>query len=326
MNKPLFQVVLLILIIISFSCHQQIEKNVNKLTAINPLSYTGVIFKSIRDTVFVSTYSGRIAQRINNESSEHVIANINDEIYALAYSKTRNEIIAATLSSGILIINAHTGKRVKEIPLNDSWAIRIALTPDENYLFTTDLTGKNHVWDVDNDYNEIQLSEEVTRKLLLLSDSVGNLYFSSRDTTYLWNSSMKKIENNFFTRGNRLVDVDDNGNLLLLNYNECLFFNIASDSITYKFSHPNWIYLNPKGEVLGEIPLSMQLTRAKFANNRIYTAGIDRSIRVWDKITGSLLDSWTGHAATISDMQLSIDKRQMVTVDLKGNIKFWELH
>jgi len=45
-------------------------------------------------------YSGRIAQRTKGQSDEHIIAQLDEEIYSLAYSEKRDEIIVATLQSG----------------------------------------------------------------------------------------------------------------------------------------------------------------------------------------------------------------------------------
>jgi WD40 repeat protein len=89
-------------------------------------------------------------------------------------------------------------------------------------------------------------------------------------------------------------------------------------------THPNWPYILNSGDTF-YIPPKMDLTKARFAGDKIYTAGIDRSIRVWDKHTGDLLYEILGHKATISGMDISSESDQMVTVDLKGGIKFSEI-
>ncbi|QNJ98133.1 WD40 repeat domain-containing protein [Constantimarinum furrinae] len=325
MNKVSTLIILSCLILICMSCHQNKKENNKKLTAINPLAYTSVIYTSHKDTVLVSTYSGRIARRIQNDDSEYVIATINDEIYAMAYSNKRNEIIVATLNSGILILNNGNGKIIRKLSVENGWTNWIEFTKDENYLFTTDVKGMNHIWDVTNHYSRIQLPDSFLDRKLSLSDESGKFYFSSQDKTFIYNHQTEGVEDTLTINGHRAVDVDNQGNLLLLNHNECILFDKNKDSVVIKVSHPNWIYFKPNGEVLAEIPLSMKLTKAKFSKDKVYTAGIDRSIRVWDKKTGLLLENWTGHKATISDMQISKNKNQLVSVDLKGIIKFWDL-
>jgi WD40 repeat protein len=69
----------------------------------------------------------------------------------------------------------------------------------------------------------------------------------------------------------------------------------------------------------------MNLTTAKFAKNKIFTASIDRSIRIWDKKTGVLLKSLTDHKGTVNKLKVSKDESQLVSTDLKGGIQFLNL-
>lgn len=68
----------------------------------------------------------------------------------------------------------------------------------------------------------------------------------------------------------------------------------------------------------------MALTDAKFAGDKIYTSSIDRSLRVWDKKTGTLLESLTGHTATVNRLKVNVSGTQVVSIDLKGGLFFWE--
>ena len=47
---------------------------ISKMTAINPTSYTDVIFTGIKDTVLVSTYSGRISEYARQTKKEKIIS------------------------------------------------------------------------------------------------------------------------------------------------------------------------------------------------------------------------------------------------------------
>src|SRR5258708_4249151 len=70
----------------SVCCCQAQDIYIPRFTNINPISYTDVIYTGIKDTVLVSTYSGRISRIINSDLKEKVITKIDDEIYALAYN------------------------------------------------------------------------------------------------------------------------------------------------------------------------------------------------------------------------------------------------
>lgn len=71
----------------TISIAQENEIVISKLTALNPVSYIDVTFLSDRDTVLVCTLSGRLAQRIKGDANEQLIAQLDDEIYVLAYNK-----------------------------------------------------------------------------------------------------------------------------------------------------------------------------------------------------------------------------------------------
>ncbi len=325
MNKNIIPLIISVLLLFCFSCNQKNEKDTNKLTAINPLSFTSVVFSSDTDTAFVSTYSGRIAQIIKNDPDEKVIANIDDEIYALVYLKKRKEVIAATLNSGIVVINIKTGKINKSLSLNDSWTINLSVTKDEKYLFTSDLKRRNYIWDIDNNYQVVDLPESLSKKQLKGADDFNKFYFVSAGKAFVWNIRNNTIDSELSIGYNKIVDIDNQGNILLMNHNKALLYNRENDSITFSVNHPSWIFYNTKGEMLGEIPLSLKLTEGKFTEKQIFTGGIDRSIRVWNKESGKLIDSWTEHKATISGLALNNDQSQLVSVDLKGNIRFWDL-
>lgn len=325
MNKYIIPFVLSSLSLLGSSCGIKNQEKANKLTAINPLSYTSVVYSSGKDTVFVSTYSGRIAQRINTDPSEKIIVNIDDEIYALAYVRDQNTILASTLNSGILAINAKTGKIIKSIPINNSWAISLSVTKNEKYLFTSALDEKSYIWDIAKNYEQVDLPESLAKSVLRGSDDSNKFYFTSKGKALVWNLDQNKIEKELSIGFNKLVDIDNQGHILLLNHHEALLYDMKTDSIRFNVSHPSWLYLDSDDKLLGEIPLSMKLTKGKLADNRIFTAGIDRSLRVWSSKGGELLESWTGHHGTISDVKVNGDQSQLVSVDLKGIIKFWDL-
>ena len=209
--------------------------------------------------------------------------------------------------------------------LNKSWAISLSITNDEKYLFTSDLNGTNHIWDIEQDYEEIALPETISKKRLRGANNSNEFYFTSGDKVSVWDIEKNEIEDELSIGYNKLEDIDNEGNILLLNHNEAFYFDKEADTIKFMVNHPSWIFFDQRDKMLGEIPFSMKLTKGKLADTRIFTAGIDRSIRVWSVEDGELIDSWTGHQATISDLKVNRDQSQLVSIDLKGNIKFWKL-
>lgn len=63
------------------------------------------------------TLSGRLAQRIKGDANEQLIAQLDDEIYVLAYNKERKHIAASTLENGIVIVHRETGRIEQKLSL-----------------------------------------------------------------------------------------------------------------------------------------------------------------------------------------------------------------
>jgi WD40 repeat protein len=296
------------------------------MTNINPGSYTDVVYTGIKDTVLVSTFSGRISKRINGNPKEIAIAKIEDEIYSLAYHPQRKEIAAATLENGILLINEKNGKIIKKLPLKTTWSIAVFFSDNFNYLVTQDQKKNQYIWDVTKNYQELMLPSDFPKGTIVKIDKQNIAIIVTPSKVIYWNMNNNMVQKEISVDLNKFTDMDSEGNFLSLNYNECTKYNSNTHQPEFKVKHPNWITHDIYDESkVYEDPYSMNLTTAKFAKNKIFTASIDRSIRVWDKKTGELLKSLTDHKATVNKLKVSKDESQLVSIDLKGGIQFLNL-
>lgn len=316
------------LLIISInSLAQHSSMYINKFTNINPVSYTDVLFIGNKDTVLVSSFSGRIVRIINGSNKEKVLAKIDDEIYALAYNKNAKEIIASTLENGILIINERNGKIIKKIPILSSWANTLVCSENFKYLITYDQKGKRYIFDIANNYQNINFDTTMPpgKIIKIDKDNIATIVTSKKVTE--WNLTEKKVVKEWNVELEKFGDMDNNGNFLSLNFNVCIKYDANNNIASFKIMHPNWPLANPENNTeFFEIPYQMQLNAAKFAKNFIYTASIDRSIRVWDKNTGNLITTLKGHKGSISKLKVTNNETQIVSIDLKGVIKFWDVN
>lgn len=341
-SKILFSVVN---VLINFSTGvyaQSKDLFINKLTAINPVSYTDVIYMGTKDTALVSTYSGRIAVRVNGVMEEKVIARLNDEIYSLAYHPVKKEIAASTLENGVVVIGQKNGNILKSLKLKSTWSINIFYSEDFHYLITQDQKGNRYIWDAANNYKEVTVSTKVPSGRIVKMDSNGHVTIASKNKIIIWDVKNEVLVKEMEVELARFSDIDNQGNVLSIDFNECAKHNLVLTKNDFILKHPNWLrdikdypdYQNLKEqspELFSKDGLlimegyHMQLTMARFAKNRIYTASIDRSIRVWDKDSGSLIHSLTGHNATVNKIKVNTSETQLVSVDLKGGIKFWDI-
>ena len=291
-----------------------------KLVGINPISYTDVAYISDIDTVIVSTYSGRIAKRINGNDQEEMIAKLNDEIYSLAFSKQRNEIIASTLSSGIVVLDPETGVIKKTLTTGTSWINKIELSDNGKFLMGYNWQKQNFVWHVLNDYKPMVYPDGFPQSSVRFGKG-DDLYHSGENKLVIWNPETDKVTVEKLDNG-KLFDIDLNGNVVLLNHDEFTIMAIKDTVASFTKKHPDWPYYYAAYDTIIRIPLSMQLTTACIAKQTVCTGGIDRSVRLWDITTGELKDELLEHRATISSIKSTEDQSQIVSVDLKGGIFF----
>ena len=295
-----------------------------KFTNINPVSYTDVVFTGIKDTVLVSTYSGRISMVINGEKKEKIIAAVKDEIYALAYNPANKDIAAASLESGILVINERNGKIKKRLPLLSSWSIFVGYSVSYRYLFTCDQNDRPYIWDVDNGYKELKLDNNFPKGRIIKIDENNIAVIYGKGKVIFWDLTKRAINKQLDLKLDDLSDMDGQGNYLSINFNECAKYNEGINHPEFKLIHPNWPLPNTENEKqIFDIPYHMQITAARFAGQKIYTGSIDRTVRVWDKKSGKLLSTLAGHKGSVSRIKVSKDEKQVVSIDLKGGIKFW---
>lgn len=321
-NKILYTVILFFMAIF---CRSQ-NIFIPKLTNINPVSYTDVVYTGIKDTVLVSTFSGRISKRINGNPKEIVVAKIDDEIYSLAYHPQRKEIAASTLENDILIINEKNGKIIKKLPLKTTWSIAVFFSDNFNYLVTQDQKKNQYVWDATKNYQELILPSDFPKGNIVKIDKQNVAIIVTPNKVVYWNMSNNTVQKEIAVDLKKFTDMDNEGNFLSLNYNECTKYNSNTHQSEFKLKHPNWITHDIEDESkVYEDNYSMNLTTAKFAKNKIFTASIDRSIRIWDKKTGVLLKSLTDHKGTVNKLKVSKDESQLVSTDLKGGIQFLNL-
>lgn len=341
-TRYFFTIIPVLLYLNNIGFAQSNDMIISKLTAINTASYTDVVFVGLKDTALVSTFSGRIAVRIKGSDKEKIIANLNDEIYSVAYNSLKKEIAASTLEKGIIILKHQTGTILKVLKLKTTWSINIFYSDNNQYLLTQDQKGNRYIWDATKQYQEIILPTKVPQGRIIKMDSLGLMTIASPKKITIWDFKREVVVKETEVELVRFGDMDNKGNILSIDFNQCTKYNTNSKRNEFVIKHPNWLrdisdYPNYRNS-LKQSPedftqdgllimngYSMQLTMVRFAKNKIYTASIDRSIRVWNKDTGALIQSLTGHAATVNKIKVNQSETQLVSIDLKGGIKFWDI-
>lgn len=307
------------------SCKQEIIIKEHRLTGINPIAYTDVVYNASVDTVLVSTFNGKIYQLTNGSENKKQIASIDDEIYNLIYNDSEKELYAATLNSGIIVINILNGTIINKLSIQESWAYQLCFNDKNTLLATFDFKGKNYIWETKNNFRKIETPPELNQMRLKYIADNGDIYFEGKGKIIVWNYATNNIEQQK-VRG-KIVDVDDDKNMLMIGNGDkdFFFYNYEIDSVFYQKKHPDWPIHIPEKDSIVYVPLSLEIISGAMANKFAYTYGLDKSIRKWNKLTGELLETNSKHKGTISGIHINKRKNQLVTVDLLGGIQFWDL-
>lgn len=318
-------VLTVILLALLSGCKQEVTIRQGSFTSINPLSYTDVIYNSGSDTVLVSTFSGRIAERINGNKTENLVTNLSDEIYSLAVDSRNHRIYASTLNSGIAIIDSEKKSVIDHLIIYGSWISQLFLSKNGDVLAGRSANRKNYIWDLKNSPKPISLPENLLSYAITGVDESGNVIVKGNGKHIFWDPFNNTIEKEITVSGN-LADIDSFGNMLLYDDKYFQYYNTSADTVAFRKNHEYWPYYWQEQDTIVKIPLQLSLTVGQLTDQFIFTAGVDRSIRKWSKVDGQQIAEITEHRATVSALDLSSDQSQLVSVDLKGGIHFHELN
>ena len=311
---------------------------VEKLTGNNAVSYTDVTFAGVKDTVLVTTMSGRVAFKYKGQPNEKVVGHIDDEIYVVNYNNFKKHIALSTLDSGIIILDAESGKELHRLPVIDTWCLSSGYSSNGEYLYANDQRVNRFIWSVNNNYRPIVIPDHMPQGIIKEMEK-ELLTIISRGKIIHYNLYKQQIVKETLIKFFGFADMDLQGNILAIDGNTCSMFNEGIDTARFSIKHPGWLRSveNFESSVVEQIKQAgltiengyfedpnyqMLLTDAKFGKDLIFTSSIDRSIRVWDKNEGQLLRSVTGHKATVNKIKVSPDKSQLVSIDLKGGLQF----
>ncbi len=313
-----------IFLVVYTSCRQQVSVKSGKLTGINPVSYTDVVYKAELDTVLASTFDGKIYEIINGRSGRNQIAAIEDEVYSMVYDFGQDRIIVATLNSGILVLDGETGETLRKIGLKEAWSYDLYYNEQVGILCSYDVKGNSYVWNTKDNFNTLMIPTELKGVLPRFISEDGAVYFDGVSSIYVWKYLMNEVTEIEGVKG-KLIDVDHEGNCLLFSNKQFAFYSKETDDFRFQKRHPDWpMYIADRDTTI-YIPLSLHLISGVLTEKHIYTCGLDKSIRKWDKLSGELIETFLQHPGTISAVALSEDESQLVSVDLMGEVKFWDL-
>ncbi|WP_439488331.1 WD40 repeat domain-containing protein [Algoriphagus sp.] len=314
----------LLFLMFAIGCEQKVVLKDYKLTGVNPVAYTDVVYKASRDTVFVSTFTGKIYEIANGETNRCLIAEIDDEIYDMVYLPANKNILLATLNSGVLVLDLQNGEISHRLSLKTTWGHELIYNAEAELLATNDFAGNVYLWNTGCEFVPVSIPAELKGMSLRKIMPGAEVYFQGKGKVAVWELEGNVIFCEEVAEG-KLWDVDAKGNYLMLGGKEFLYWDTRSDSVEFRKKHPDWpIYITDEDSLV-HVPLSLELLDGRITDQSIITVGLDKTLRFWEKTSGELLKTQAKHRYSIAGIDVNKDHSQMVSVDLDGKIEFLDL-
>ncbi len=282
----------------------------------NYIKYQNNILLSKDGQFFVKGKTGKKAKLIEVKSGNTVMEYIGHQKGVLCFDFSANEELLLTgAGDGVAILwNKKTGQKLRTYNEHREPIFDIQFSHDQQKMVTTSWDGYVIVWNVQSGevISAINL-KEVSANRVRFSANDAYLLLSKLDKTFeLWEIDSRKMVRQFIGHTDNIMflTTDDTNNQFLSAGKDgsAILWDYYSGLIKRKFKHK-------KGNIYTAI----------FHSNQIVTAGSDRNIHFWDSFSGKPLSQLKGHQTEITSLNISSNGKLLVSGDLDGVIKFWDM-
>ena len=317
--------VLLILSVLFFCACSTSQEETKFIVPENSYSIQDVVYTGEKDSVLYAKQNGQIFHLVKDQEPS-LVFDLNEEVHFLAYNEADKKIYVSTYQSGIAVIDERTKKLSRRLPVSE-WSHSILYHEKTGTLFNVGTDLEIAFWNVKKGYENEKLN--ISQQMVTAGDFQGGrvVFAGLRGNVILYNPETKEVVD----KGRVQVGVNDesavhDGKMMWSrNTSKAYLIDIGSMQVVGEVQHPNWPIKTDDTSYV-EVPVSLDITGVALSEDRAYTASSDRSIRVWSLPDLELLETLKGHHGIISTIKLNRRHDQLVSVSLRGEIKFWDLN
>ncbi|MEO9484437.1 MAG: caspase family protein [Ekhidna sp.] len=272
-----------------------------------------VKYKSARmldgQSVFIGK-TGSKARKWNVKNASIAMEYLGHEKGILSFERIDDETIATGAGDGKIIIwNEVSGKAVKEINAHREPIFDLELSHNGKLLASTGWDGVISLWNTDSwdRYNYVY-NEGASTYTLAFTPNDAYLVVGMLDKTLkLWEVETKRFVKEFVGHTENVTAIEVDGNEILSTSwdGSIILWDLYSGLIKQRMFSGKPVF---EGLINGD---------------EIVTVGADRLVSFWDRNTGSRNSMLEGHQAEINGLDIS--DNLMMTSDVDGVTKFWEL-
>ncbi len=228
----------------------------------------------------------------------------------LCFERINEKTIATGAGDGKIIIwDESSGKKKKVINAHREPIFDIALSNDGKLLASGSWDGLISFWNTDTwDRYSYVYNEGASAYAIEFTDNDAYLVTGLLDKSLkLLEVETKRFVKEFVGHTDNVTSIKVNGNEILTTGwdGKIILWDLYSGLIKRRFNSGKPVF------------------EAEMMNEQLISAGSDRLITFWDLQTGEVEKKLPGHQAEINGLQ--IDKNLMMSSDVDGVTKFWDL-
>jgi len=240
------------------------------------------------------------------------------DMYSVAYSPDGKHIVSSatlTTSYAVILWDVSSGRKVRNFQGHDSKVNVVAFSSDGKYVVSGDHDGTIKLWDVSSG-REVQTFTGHGGYVESVNLSPNGKYVAaagSHDTVKLWDVSSGKVIKSFKGNSNRIRSVafsPDGKNVVALSESAITIWDISTGMKvrTIEDDDTSSFAISPDGKYV-------------ISGGGHYV----RTLKLWDVLSGEVINTFRGHANGISCVAYSYDGRYVVSGDHGGTIKLWDV-
>ncbi len=259
---------------------------------------------------------GSILRMWELKTGKAVMEYIGHEKTVICFDLSADEKMIATGGGEgkIIIWDKNSGKKIKYLNGHNSPVFDVRWSKNQKMLVSTSWDGQVLVWDVD--------SGEIISKIYWNNVSAYAVSFTKDDLYLIVARLDQKLELYEVGTGQLVksfIGHTKNVSQILLTDKSEEFISLSDDGTAVLWNiYDGMIRKKYKHE-------SGAVRAALLSNGKFYTAGEDRVIRIWDSVKGEVHQRLEGHQATISSLNIDQESSLLISGDLDGVTKYWDL-
>lgn len=235
-------------------------------------------------------------------------------VLSMDLSENGTELVAGDGAGGIFLWDLNKMDTIRSYGNLNSPVFETRLSADETAIISTSWDGHILIWDKETGALKTRLLFEnfaayttafTPNDLYFVTAGLNNsleMYeIDSREKVRSFQGHTKPVSQIKFNKKSQMLTTGWDGSVRI--------WDLASGLMTHKWQTPEALYA------------------AIFSNddNQIIVGGADRSIRFYDISTGVLVKTLTGHQAGVVGLQFLNNGKVLISTDLDGTMKFWDL-